>query len=142
MKSGSLPVLSVPKRDSRRSVIVVLDADGTELWTHRIDTGYENRRVKNDQEDAQLLADLLRMGHLPEAWMAPKSVRHQRELIRYRRKLSQLRASLKSQIHAVLGKEGLLPPLNHLWGPGGAHWLDDTDMAADTDLAGYHDQAE
>lgn len=73
MKSGSLPVLGVPRRDSRRSVIVVLDADGTELCTHRIHTGYENRRVKNDQEDAQLLADLLRMGHLPEAWIAPKS---------------------------------------------------------------------
>ncbi len=28
--------------------------------------GYENRRVKNDQEDACLLADLLRMGRLPE----------------------------------------------------------------------------
>ena len=27
--------------------------------------GSENRRVKNDQEDARLLADLLRMGRLP-----------------------------------------------------------------------------
>lgn len=162
----------------RRSVIVVLDGDGTELWTHRIDNspvalgleiekaglapevvleatwgwywaadvitaaggkvhlahplgiaGYENRRVKNDQEDARLLADLLRMGRLPEAWIPPESVRHQRELVRYRRKLSQLRAGLKAQIHAVLGKEGLLPPLNHLWGPGGARWLDETAMA-------------
>jgi transposase len=36
---------------------------------------------------------------------------------------------LKAQVHAVLGKEGLLPPINHLWGPGGSVWLDDTDMA-------------
>jgi len=59
----------------------------------------------------------------------PESVRHQRELVRYRRKLSQLRAGLKAQVHAVLGKEGLLPPVNHLWGPGGNVWLDETDMA-------------
>ena len=162
----------------RRSVIVVLDGDGAELWTHRIDNGplalgleieaagpepevvleatwgwywaadviaqaggrvhlahplgiagFENRRVKNDRVDARLLADLLRMGRLPESWIPPESVRHQRELVRYRRKLSQLRAGLKAQVHAVLGKEGLLPPVNHLWGPGGNVWLDETDMA-------------
>jgi transposase len=91
--------------------------------------GFENRRVKNDRIDARLLADLLRMGRLPESWIPPEGVRHQRELVRYRRKLSQLRAGLKAQVHAVLGKEGLLPPINHLWGPGGTVWLDDTDMA-------------
>src|SRR5918995_5160463 len=130
----------------RRSVIVVLDSDGTELWTKRIDNdpltlgleiektgpdpevvleatwgwywaadviaqaggrvhlahplgvkGFENRRVKTDRVDARLLADLLRMGMLPESWIAPEGVRHQRELVRYRRKLSQLRAGLKAQ---------------------------------------------
>ena len=60
--------------------------------------GYQNRRIKNDDRDATLLADLLRMGRLPEAWIPPESVRHQRELVRYRRKLSQLRAGLKAQI--------------------------------------------
>jgi transposase len=159
-------------------VIVVLDSDGTELWTRRIDNdpltlgleieeagpapevvleatwgwywaadviaeadgsvhlahplgiaGFENRRVKNDRIDARLLADLLRMGRLPESWIAPEGIRHQRELVRYRRKLSQLRAGLKAQAHAVLGKEGLGPPINHLWGPGGSVWLDETDMA-------------
>ena len=29
------------------------------------------RRVKNDERDAADLADLLRMGRLPEAWIAP-----------------------------------------------------------------------
>jgi transposase len=32
-------------------------------------------------------------------------------------------------VHAVLGKEGLLPPVTHLWGPGGSVWPDETDMA-------------
>ena len=40
--------------------------------------GYENRRVKNDIRDATLLADLLRLGRLPEAWVAPPEVRELR----------------------------------------------------------------
>jgi transposase len=53
-----------------------------------------------------------------------------RELVRYRRKLSQLRTGLKAQIHAVLGKEGVIPQLTGLWGPAGARWLDDQQLAA------------
>ena len=92
--------------------------------------GYRNRRVKNDERDAILLADLLRMGSLPEAWIAPPELRELRELVRYRRKLSQLRTGLKAQIHAVLGKEGVIPQLGGLWGPAGARWLDDQQLAA------------
>ena len=52
--------------------------------------GYANRRVKNDIRDATLLADLLRMGRLPEAWVAPPEVRELREEVRYRHKLTRL----------------------------------------------------
>jgi len=90
--------------------------------------GFENRRVKNDDKDATLLADLLRMGSLPESWIAPRSLRQLRELVRYRHKLSQLRTGLKSQVHSVLGKEGVVPSLTTLWGPGGAWFLDDTPL--------------
>jgi len=71
--------------------------------------GYENRRVKTDWIDAELLADLLRMGRLPEAWIAPPEIRELRELVRYRRKLAQLQAGLKAQVHQTLGKEGAIP---------------------------------
>ena len=47
------------------------------------------RRVKNDVKDAVLLADLLRLGSLPEAWVAPPGLRELRELVRYRGKLVQ-----------------------------------------------------
>jgi transposase len=71
--------------------------------------GYDNRRVKNDIVDATLLADLLRMGRLPEAWVAPPEVRELREAVRYRAKLARLRAGLNAQIHQTLGKEGVIP---------------------------------
>jgi transposase len=134
----------------RRSVVVILDPDGTKVSSERIDNsplelvravaeagpapevvleatwgwywaadvlgeaggrvhlahplgvkGFENRRVKNDEKDATLLVDLLRMGSLPESWIAPRSLRELRELIRYRHKLSQLRTGLKSQVHSA-----------------------------------------
>ena len=87
--------------------------------------GYENRRVKNDLRDATLLADLLRLGRLPEAWVAPPEVRELREAVRYRHKLSRLRAGLKAQVHQTLGKEGVIPELDYIWRGGGQQWLDD-----------------
>lgn len=68
--------------------------------------GFACRRVKNDVRDAADLADLLRMGRLPEAWIAPDQVRELRELTRYRVKLVRIRdagkmASLR-KICAVL----------------------------------------
>ena len=44
---------------------------------------FEYRRVKNDVRDASDLADLLRMGRLPEAWIAPPATRELRELVRH-----------------------------------------------------------
>jgi Transposase len=42
------------------------------------------RRVKNDERDAIDLADMLRLGRLPEAWIAPPPTRELREVVRYR----------------------------------------------------------
>jgi transposase len=81
------------------------------------------RRVKDDFRDAADLADLLRMGRLPEAWIAPAEVRELREVTRYRRKLVGLRTSCKDQVHAVLAKLGVAVTHSDLFGPGGREWL-------------------
>ena len=81
--------------------------------------GFAYRRVKNDVRDAADLADLLRMGRLPEAYLAPPAVRELRELVRHRAKLVALRSGLKAQVHAVLAKQGLLVPVSDLFGVGG-----------------------
>src|SRR5665811_107741 len=68
---------------------------------------FEYRRVKNDVRDAQDLADLRRMGRLPEAWIAPPPTRELRELVRHRAKLVSLRSHCKAEVHAVLAKCGV-----------------------------------
>jgi transposase len=83
------------------------------------------RRVKNDVRDAIDLADLLRMGRLAEAWVAPPQVRELRELTRYRVKLVRLRSSAKDQVHAVLAKLGIPVPCSDLFGAFGSAWLDE-----------------
>lgn len=110
---------------------VIADAGGRVHLAHPLGVkGFDNRRVKNDLKDATLLANLLRMGSLPESWISPHSIRELRELVRYRHKLSQLRTGLKNQVHAVLGKEGVVPHLAELWGPAGDQFLDDLRLAS------------
>jgi len=81
------------------------------------------RRVKNDARDAADLADLLRMGRLPEAWIAPPATRELRGWVRHRAKLVALRSCLKNQIHAVLAGAGVAVPMSDLFGPGGRELL-------------------
>src|ERR1022692_665291 len=80
------------------------------------------RRVKNDERDAGDLADLLRMGRLAEAWIAPAEVRELRELTRYRAKLVSLRTSCKDQVHAVLAKLGIPVTCSDIFGKAGSAW--------------------
>jgi transposase len=87
------------------------------------------RRVKNDERDATDLADMLRLGRLPEAWIAPPAVRQLRELVRYRAKLVELRSGLKAQVHAVMAKEGVLPTVADMFCGAGNTQLDTMVMA-------------
>ena len=91
---------------------------------HPLGNNWGNRRVKNDLRDAEDLADLLRLGRLAEAWIAPPKVRELRELVRYRAKLVCLRTNCKLQVYAVLAKEGVAVPMTDLFGVAGTDLLE------------------
>jgi len=91
---------------------------------------FEYRRVKNDVRDAADLADLLRMGRLPEAWIAPPATRELRELVRHRAKLVGLRSGCKAEVHAVLAKCGVQVLMSDLFGTAGTAVLDGLDLPA------------
>jgi hypothetical protein len=57
------------------------------IWAIPRGLNWGQRRVKNDERDAIDLADMLRLGRRPEAWIAPPATRELRELVRYRAKL-------------------------------------------------------
>jgi len=90
------------------------------------------RRVKNDQRDAADLADLLRMGRLPEAWIAPPATRELRGWVRHRAKLVGLRSNLKCQVHAVLAAAGVAVSMSDLFGVAGRQLLATTLLAVES----------
>jgi transposase len=91
---------------------------------------FSYRRVKNDQRDAADLADLLRMGRLPEAWIAPPATRELREWVRHRAKLVGLRSNVKCQVHAVLAGAGVAVPMSDLFGQQGQQLLKRVGLSA------------
>ena len=110
---------------------VLADAGANVHLAHPLGVkGFAYRRLKNDERDAADLADLLRMGRLPEGWIAPPEIRGLREAIRHRSKLVALRSGLKAQVHAVLAKQGVRVPMSDLFGVGGQKLLDELQLDA------------
>jgi transposase len=106
------------------AVDVLTDAGAEVHLAHPLGVkGFAYRRVKNDVRDAADLADLLRMGRLPEGWIAPPAVREVRELVRHRAKLVAWRSGLKASVHAVLAKQGLHLSVSDLFGVTGRRLL-------------------
>ena len=81
------------------------------------------RRVKNDERDAADLADLLRMGRLPEAWIAPPACRELRHLGAPPREAG--RAAFEPQVSGPCRAAGAGVPvvMSDLFGAGGHQLL-------------------
>ena len=80
-------------------------------------------RVKTDAIDARTLAQLLRSGMLPEAYVAPRELRDLRELLRHRATLTRMRSAVKNRVHAILAKHGIIHQHCDLFGKGGREFL-------------------
>lgn len=80
---------------------------------------------KTDFSDAQLLADLCRVGYLPRVWLPPKPIRDLRRLGRYRQQLVEQRRNVKLRIRAMLREERITAPLevSNVWTVAWKQWL-------------------
>lgn len=125
-KAGSAPRVVLEATYGWYWAADVLAAAGAEVHlAHPLGVkAFTYRRVKNDERDAADLADLLRMGRLPEAWICPQGVRDLRELTRYRAKLVGRRTGYKDMVHAVLAKLGVPVAVSDLFGVTGTVTLD------------------
>lgn len=57
---------------------------------------------KTDWADARVLADLTRVGYLPEVWLAPEPIRELKRVTRYRQQLVNERRAVKLRVRALL----------------------------------------
>ena len=82
---------------------------------------------KSDYDDAELLADLLRVNYLPEVWLAPDETRQLRRLSRYRQSLAQDRKRAKQRIRALLREERVkYQESENAWTKPWMQWLRET----------------
>lgn len=85
-------------------------------------------RIKNDVLDATTLAHLLRSDLVPQSYIATSEEQENRELARARCQLVKQQTWCKNQIHAILTKENLYPPVSDLFGTKGLVWLKEQDL--------------
>ena len=79
---------------------------------------------KSDKSDSELVADLTRVGYLPEVWLAPAAIRDLRALVRYRAQRMEEQRAVKLRIRALLRNNRVsLPPKLSLWTKAGFAWL-------------------
>lgn len=71
----------------------------------------KHSRDKTDRQDAKVLADLVRVGYLPQVWLAPEEVRQLRRIVRYRQQLVDDRRDVKLRIRALAREKRLKCPL-------------------------------
>lgn len=80
-------------------------------------------KKKTDEVDAKILADLLRVGLLPQAYVPCKQVRSVKEILRFRMNLVGQRATLKRRLHDILRKQNINCPYSDVLGKKSQDWL-------------------
>lgn len=90
--------------------------------------GYVSRmkqsQDKTDKTDGRVLADLLRVGYVPQVWLAPEPIRELRRLNGYRNNLTEQRRNLKLRIGALLRDQRVLDcPVKTRWSKAWRAWV-------------------
>jgi len=93
-------------------------------------------RAKTDKNDAEMLAELLRLNAIPESYIPPKELRELRELTRFRQSLVRNSRTIKNQIHAILAMRGIKAPptLRSSFSKKHVKWLRSLDIVQLDDL--------
>lgn len=85
---------------------------------------------KTDSNDAEILADLLRVGMLPLSYVPDDAIREQRDIVRHRKGLVNANVALKNRIRSILTREGLNCPYKRMLGAKSKKWLKDAPLTA------------
>lgn len=81
-------------------------------------------RIKTDKIDARVLAELARVGYLPEVWLPDEDTESLRQFISDRTSLVRRRTECKNVIHSVLHRNMVRQEHSDLFGTSGREWLE------------------
>jgi len=107
-------------------VYETLDALGVEttLVNVRRTKVIAESKIKTDPLDAKNIAHCLRTGFIATAYIPPKQVMEQRNLLRHRMSLRKEITRYKNKVHAILLRNGIQYPIcTDLFGVGGMKFL-------------------
>jgi transposase len=91
-------------------------------------------RIKTDTVDATTLADLLRADLIPVVHVPPREVRAQKNLLRQRLWLVELKTRIKNRIHNIIDRNHVgPPPAADLFGKAGRHFMDQLQLPSPDD---------
>jgi len=76
-------------------------------------------RSKTDKKDASILANLLRMGYLPESYVPDEEIEEIRNVVRLRVSLTHKMTAAKNQVHAILMRNGVEMKESDIFGKAG-----------------------
>jgi len=107
-------------------VYKTLDALGVEttLVNMRRTKTIAESKIKTDKLDAKTIAQCLRTGFIATAYIPPKTIMEQRNILRHRMSLRKEIARYKNKIHAILLRNGIPHhDYSDLFGAGGMKFL-------------------
>ena len=83
---------------------------------------------KTDKIDARVLADLARVGYLPEVWLPDSQTESLRRLVSRRNNLVSRRTALKNDVHSILHRNLIDYKTSDLFGVSGLKTLDSVEL--------------
>lgn len=81
-------------------------------------------KIKTDKIDARVLAELARVGYLPEVWLPDEDTEALRQFITDRTSYVRRRTECKNTIHSVLHRNLVRQDRSDLFGTTGRRWLE------------------
>ncbi len=87
-----------------------------------VKTSQISRDKKTDEVDSKILADLIRVGYLPEVYIPTDEILALRDLTRHKINLMRLKIRLQNKIKAQLSRNGIAYE-KKLWKKEGIAWL-------------------
>jgi transposase len=104
-------------------ILNTLGVETTLVNVRRTKTIAESK-IKTDKLDAKTIAQCLRTGFIATAYIPPKDIMEQRNLLRHRMSLRKEITRYKNKIHAILLRNGIQYPIyTDLFGVGGMKFL-------------------
>jgi transposase len=103
-------------RDNSRAKIIVSNPMKTKVIAQA--------KIKTDKIDARVLAELARVGYLPEVWLPDEDTESLRQFISDRTSLVRRRTESKNTVHSILHRNLIHQTRTDLFGVGGRAWLE------------------